>query len=172
VPLSEAQTYLDHLGACSPCYRDFLELQAKYRQRRTQMIFAVAASVLIVVVLASWAMLRQHNLQIAHTVLDLRERSIARGTERPSLQSPVEISRSTSRLDIYLPLGSSEGAYDVRFLNSRDETLLEASGVAKVQSGITVLPLNVTLSSLDRGYYTLQIRRAASDWSSFSLRLK
>src|SRR5215470_2023799 len=54
--LSEAEKWLDHLGACSPCYRDFLELQAKYRQRRTRMIFAVAASVLIVVGVATWAM--------------------------------------------------------------------------------------------------------------------
>ena len=52
MPLSEAQTYLDHLTACSPCYRDFLELQAKYRKRRARMIFALAASVLIVVGLA------------------------------------------------------------------------------------------------------------------------
>jgi hypothetical protein len=52
MPLSQAESYLDHLTSCSPCYRDFLQLQTEYRKRRTRMIFAVAASVLIVAGLA------------------------------------------------------------------------------------------------------------------------
>ena len=46
------------------------------------MIFAVAASILIVVGLATWAVLRQHNQQIARAVIELRDRSMTRGTER------------------------------------------------------------------------------------------
>jgi hypothetical protein len=49
MPLSEAEKWLDHLTSCSPCYRDFLELQAGYRHRRMRTILAIAASILIVV---------------------------------------------------------------------------------------------------------------------------
>jgi hypothetical protein len=33
MPLSEAEERLDHLGSCSPCYRDYLYLQAANRKR-------------------------------------------------------------------------------------------------------------------------------------------
>jgi hypothetical protein len=109
MPLNEAETWLDHLGSCSPCYRGFLQLQTQHRQRRTRMIFAVAASVLIVVGLATWAMLRQHDQRFARAVVDLRDRSISRGTEPPPTEPPIEIGRDISALDIYLPLGPATG---------------------------------------------------------------
>src|SRR3989442_12087462 len=54
MPLSEAEKWLDHLGSCSPCYSDFSGFQAAYRSRRTRTLLAVAASILIVALLAGW----------------------------------------------------------------------------------------------------------------------
>jgi hypothetical protein len=171
MPLSEAQTYLEHLGACSPCYRDFLELQSKYRRRRARMIFALAASVLIVVGLATWAMMRQHNQQIARAVVDLRDRSMARGTETPPAEPPLEIPQNVSHLSIYLPLGSSDGSYDVRIISARSEPLSSGSGNAKLEKGVTIL--NIDLAPLSsRGSYLLQIRRKGSEWISFPLQVR
>ena len=34
VPLAEAEKWLDHLGSCSPCYRDFSQFQKTYQLRR------------------------------------------------------------------------------------------------------------------------------------------
>ena len=173
MPLSEAQKYLDHLGACSPCYRDFLELQAKYRQRRARMIFAVAASVLIVAGLATWAILRRHsNEQVAHAVVDLRGRSMARGTEPPPTEPPLEIPRNASHLDIYLPLGSSDGPYDVRITSLQGEPLVLGSGEAKTEQGLTLLRANLRTSSASPGNYLLHIRRHDSDWVSFSVEIR
>ena len=47
MPLSEAEKWLDHLGSCSPCYRDYLDLRAASRQRLQRALFAVAAGVLL-----------------------------------------------------------------------------------------------------------------------------
>jgi hypothetical protein len=171
MPLSEAQTYLDHLGACSPCYRDFLGFQAKYRQRRTRTIFAVAASVLIVVGLATWAILRPHNRQIASAVVDLRDRSMARGTEPPTTEPPLEIPRNVSQLEIYLPLGSSEGPYDVRVTSVLGEPLISGSGEAKLERGLTRLHVNLSTSA-SPGKYLLQIRRHGAEWVSFSAQIR
>src|SRR5262249_42743819 len=156
------QKYLDHLGACSPCYRDFLELQAKYRQRRTRMILAVAAGGLIVVGLGSWAVLRRRNKQIV-CVVDLWGRAIARGAERPPSEPPLGIPRNVSHLDIYLPLGSSEGAYDVRVTSATGESLVSEAGQAKIERGLTVLRVDIRISSARPGHYILQIRRHGSD---------
>lgn len=172
MPLSEAEPYLDHLTSCSPCYRDFLRLQTEYRQRRTRMIFAVAASVLIVVGLATWAMLRQQDQKFARSVVDLRGRSMTRGTERPPTEPPLEIPRNVSQLEIYLPLGSSEGLYDVRVASVQGEPLLSRTGTAKVEQGLTVLRLDMKMSLARPGNYLLQIRRPASEWGSFPLQVR
>lgn len=175
MPLSQAESYLDHLTSCSPCYRDFLQLQREHRQRRTRMIFAVAASVLIVAAIATWAVIYRHgsNLQVARSVVvDLRNHSMARGTEPLPSEPPLEISRSVSHLDIYLPFGSSDGPYDFRISTAREEVLRTGSGFAKVQEGITALPVDVNLSSVSPDLYILQIRKVGSEWNSYSLRLR
>jgi hypothetical protein len=172
MPLSQAESYLDHLSSCSPCYRDFARLQADYRQRRARMIFAVAASVLIVVGLSTWAMLRHHDWQMARAVVDLRERSIARGTEPPPTEPPLEIPRTVSHLEIYLPLGSSDGPYDVRIAAATGNPLYTGSGVAHVRAGITLLPIDIDLASANLGLYVLEIRKAGSEWNSYPLRIQ
>jgi hypothetical protein len=172
MPLPEAQKYLDHLGACSPCYRDFLELQRKYRQHRARMIFAAAASVLIVVGLATWAVLRQQNKQIASAVVDLRDRSIARGTEPSLSERPLEISRVVSRLEIYLPLGSGDGAYDVRVTTRRGETIFAGTSEAVVSGGITHLQVEADFSASKPGLYDLQLRKRGAEWASYPLKIK
>lgn len=136
------------------------------------MIFAVAASVLIVVGLATWAMLRQQDQKFARSVVDLRGRSMTRGTERPPTEPPLEIPRNVSQLEIYLPLGSSEGLYDVRVASVQGEPLLSRTGTAKVEQGLTVLRLDMKMSLARPGNYLLQIRRPASEWGSFPLQVR
>ena len=171
MPLSEAQAYLDHLSSCSPCYRDFLQLQAQYRQRRTRIIFAVAASVLVVVGLATWAMLRQHDQRFVRVIVDLRDRSMSRGTE-PLSEPPVKIPRNASHLEIYFPVGSSEGQYDVKIVTANGKSLFTGVGRAEVEQGVTTLRVNVSLSTVPPGPYTLQLRRVGSEWASYPLHLE
>jgi len=174
MPLAEAEKWLDHLGSCSPCYRDFSQLREAYRHRRTRMIFAVAASVLIVAAIATWAVVRrQNNMQIARTmVVDLRSRSMARGTEPLPTEPPLEVGHNVSRLEIYLPLGSSEGPYDLRVSNLNGEPLFTGAGIAKIQQGITSLSVEINLSTAKPGLYVLQLRRVGSQWNSYALRIR
>jgi hypothetical protein len=171
MPLSEAQTYLDHLSSCSPCYRDFLAVQAGYRHRRTRLIFALAASLLIVIGVATWAMLRQNNEHLARAVVDLRDRSMARGTEPPPNEAPLEIPRKASQLEIYLPLGSAEGTYELRIITARGDPLISVGGNAQLEQGVTVLRLALKTALPASGRYVLEIRRRAAEWASFPLEI-
>src|SRR5262249_1148054 len=83
MPLSDGEKWLNHLGSCSPCYRDFSAFRAAYQRYRTRSVLAIAASILIVTILGGWALfLRQKEPLVAQTaVLDLRNRSTPRGTE-------------------------------------------------------------------------------------------
>ncbi len=169
--MAQAEPYLDHLTSCSPCYRDFLQLQSQHRQRRTRMIFAVAASVLIVAGLATWAVLRQHNSDQITAVVDLRDRSMTRGVEPPR-EPPVQIPRNVARLEIYLPLGSSDGPYDVRITSIRNETVFSGTSDAKLDRGLTVLRIALPAPWTTRGSFVLQVRKQAAEWVSFPLEIR
>jgi hypothetical protein len=136
------------------------------------MIFAVAASILIMVGVATWAFLRPRDQHIARAVLDLRNRSMARSTSPPPTEPPLEVSHNLSNLEIYLPLGSSDGPYDVRLATTAGEPLVAVTDTARIGEGITTFTLKVDLSSVSPGLYVLQLRKAGSEWNSFALRIR
>ncbi len=174
MPLAEAEKWLDHLTSCSPCYREFSELQAGYRHRRMQTILAIAASILIVVGVAGWALFfRQKGPPVVQTaVLDLRNRSIPRGTEPNPGEQPLEVSREVRHLDVYLPLGSAEGPYEMRIATTAGSEVFATRGVASLKGGVTSIQTVVDLSSASSGQYIFQVRRANSEWNSYPLMLR
>ena len=175
MPLPQADKWLDHLGSCSPCYRDFLQFQAANRARRKRTLLAIAASILIVASLVGWVLVRQQKQQplVAQTaVLDLRNRSVPRGTEPDPDEPPLELNRAATSWNIYLPLGSSEGFYDVQLVTSSGRSLLAVSNTARVENGITSLQVVADLSSATPGRYTLQIRRSGLEWSTYVLAIR
>ena len=174
VPLAQAEPWLDHLTSCSPCYRDFSRFREAFALRRKRVFLAVAASILIVASLAGWALAHRHEeTQYAQTaVLDLRNRSVARGTEPNPGEPPLELSRAVSRLSIYLPLGSPEGPYELRIVRLSGEPLASTNGIAKVTNYIPTLPVIINLASYHSGRYILQVRKVGLEWSSYPLLLR
>lgn len=174
MPLAEAEKWLDHLGSCSPCYSDFSQIRKTHELRRRRTMIAVAASLLIAAGIASWVWLQKYNegMVVQTAVLDLRNHSVSRGTEPLPTEPPLEVGRNVSRLEIYLPLGSSEGPYDLRVSNLNGEPLFTGTGAAKIQQGLTSLPVKINLSMAKPGLYVLQLRRVGSEWNSYALRIR
>jgi len=174
MPLAEAEKWLDHLTSCSPCYRDFSELQAGYRHRRMRTTLAIAASILIVVGVAGWALFFKQKgpAVVQWAVLDLRNRTVPRGGEATPGEQTLEVSREVKRLNIYLPLGSAEGPYEIRIATTAGSAIFTTNGVASLKDGVTSIEAAVDLSSASSGRYVLQIRRPNSEWSSYPLLLR
>lgn len=174
MPLSEAEKWLGHLGSCSPCYADIKQLQEERDSRQRRILLAVAAGILLAVAVSGWALLhkRSENLTAQTAVLDLRNRSVARGGETNPNEQPLELTRTTKNLKISLPLGSSEGPYDVRIVTPSGEELARSSGTATVSNHVDSLELSLTLDSLRPGQYVLQVRRPDSEWVSYPLLLR
>ena len=172
--LSEAEKWLGHLGSCSPCYDDFRKLRGSFQQARRRTILAVAASILVVASAFAWWVIRSNDeIPIAQsTVVDLRNRSTARGPEAVPNEPPLEIRRNASHLNILLPLGSSEGTYEVRIVTDSGESVAATTGTAKLSNQITSLEAVLNISSAHPGHYVLQVRRDALDWNSYPLVLK
>jgi hypothetical protein len=174
MPLTEAEKWLDHLTSCSPCYGDFTELQTGYRQRRMQTVLAIAASILIVAGIAGWALLfKQKGPPTVQTgVLDLRNRSVARGGEPTPGEQPLEVSRAVKHLNVHLPLGSAEGPYEMRMVTTAGSPIFTTNGVASLKDGVTSIQVVVDLSSASSGRYVLQVRSPNSEWNSYPLLLR
>ncbi len=174
MPLSESEKWLDHLGSCSPCYSDFSAFRAAYQRYRTRSVLAIAASILIVALLAGWALFfREKEPLVAQTaVLDLRNRSIPRGTETNPTEQPLEIARNVAHLKIYLPLGSSDGDYAIRISGPEEKTVFATNGKASMQQGIMSLAVDMNLSPASPGLYLFQLQKAGSGWSSYPLRVR
>jgi hypothetical protein len=174
MPLAEVEKWLDHLGSCSPCYRDFSELRKvrEVQQRRT--LLAIAASILVAVGIASLALVQRHNQSlVAQTaVLDLRSRSVSRSPEPNPGEQPLELRRRFSQLNIDLPLGSPEGVYEVRIVTTFGDSLLDMGGTARLNDGITTLQVREVEFIARPGPYILQIRKAPSEWNSYPLVLR
>jgi hypothetical protein len=132
------------------------------------------AGILLAVGVLGWALLHKRNESfVAQTaVLDLRDRSVARGGEPTPGEQPLELSRAVKHLNVYLPLGSAEGPYDLRIAPTGGTAVVATSGVASLKDGVTSIEATVDLSSASSGRYVLQIRKPNSEWNSYPLLLR
>lgn len=105
-------------------------------------------------------------------VLDLRDWSLARGTEANAEQNPLELNRAAKRLTILLPLGNGEGNYQVRIVSSSDKPGGTIDADAKLKGGVTSFQIGVSLSSSPPGRYVLQIRKVGLTWNSYPIVLR
>jgi hypothetical protein len=174
MPLDEADRWLDHLGSCSPCYGDFSEFRKAYESRGKRTLLAIAASILVFACIAGWVLLQRHNetLVTQTAVLDLRNRSVSRGTEPNPPEPPLVVNRAARHWNIYLPLGSTEGTYEIRIVMDSGRLLLAATGEATLVSGIASLPVDVNLGSKNFGRCNLEMRKNTGNWNSFPLVLR
>ena len=104
-------------------------------------------------------------------VLDLSQYSAERGetTNRPI---PLQLSRSAKRVVVYLPLGSKEDTYELAIFKDTGEPLVEVQGVARRQGHLIALRVDVSLSSIPAGQYSLALRRNGFGWVRYPLQLR
>ena len=142
-------------------------------QRRRALILVATAAVLLFAV-GGWLWVRgRHSVVTTDTaVLDLRERSVARGqSESGTGQAPLQIARTARHLVLDLPIGSKEGPYDVGVLTEKGDQILSTTGVAQLQNQVTNLTVEVDLHSVHPGLYSLGVRRSGLEWTQYPIRV-
>jgi hypothetical protein len=174
---------LDHLPHCSPCFTEFVEFRNQARRRRIlTRVCALAAAVALTVV-AGWYMLRPRQVPPSQIVatnrpeafkdfrINLQNRSVPRGERAPS-DKPLTVPREQLRLSIELPLASEPGLYEAQILAAPDRPLVQASGTATMNDGLTVLIIQADLRSIPPGRYFLGFRRPPWDWTYIPIALE
>ena len=173
VPLAEADRWLDHFSSCSPCFQEFTQFRKQAVDRRRTQVWLAAAAVLVFAV-AGWLWVRTRpSVQTSATVvLDLRERSLARG-ENPTDAKEValEIPRTAKHLIMDLPIGSKEGSYDLALLNEAGDEVSRASGTATLEDHIVILRADIDVRNLSPGLYFLGLRQLGPEWSRYPTRV-
>jgi hypothetical protein len=173
VPLAEADRWLDHFSSCSPCFQEFTHFRKQAVDRRRTQVWLAAAAVLIFAV-AGWLWVRTRpSVQTSATVvLDLRDRSVARGENSPETkQLALEIPRTAKHLVIDLPIGSKEGSYDLALLNEAGDEVLRATGTATLQNQIVILRADIDIGNVSAGFYFLGVRQPGLEWSRYPTRV-
>ena len=174
VPLAEADRWLDHFSSCSPCFQEFTQFrkQAVDGRRRAQLWLAAAAVLLFAVAGWLWVRTRPSVQTSATVVLDLRERSVARGeNSAETKQLALEIPRTAKHLVIDLPIGSKEGSYDLALLNEAGDEVLRATGTATLENQIVILRANIDIGNVSAGFYFLGVRQPGLEWSRYPTRV-
>ena len=175
IPLSQADQWLNHLSACTPCFQDFrrFRIEAAAGKRRIFQMALAAAAVLLIVIGGLLFLRSRPSVQTATVTIDLRELSVARGESPPEMnQSPIELSRQAKHLVLDLPVGSKEGSYELAILGSSGEEIRSATGVAQLENHTVVLNANIDLAAISPGPYFLGVRQPGLEWSRYPVRVK
>ena len=119
-----------------------------------------------------WVRSRPSGQTAAVVVLDLRGRAAARGGSTSETSQPsLEVPRNARSLNLELPIGSNEGAYDVALLNPSGAELFRTSATAKLEDHIVVLRADVDLAGISPGSYFLGLRQPGLEWMRFPIRV-
>lgn len=170
--------WIEHLGTCTPCFREYREFRKQVEWRQRAAYVGVAAAVVVVVLCIGWwrwgsgrpVVITVHN----HIVADMRNRLILRGSQGTGPgQGPLVFLRGLDDLSFYLPEGSRAGTYEVAvFRKELGAPLATATGVATMENGMTAMNTRLDLSRFAPGQYLLGIRVSGADWSYSPLVIK
>jgi len=142
--------------------------------RRRRVLTWVATAAVLLFAVGGWLLVRgRHSAETTDTaVLDLRERSVARGQGQSETgHAPLEIPRTAKHLILDLPIGSKEGPYEVGLLSETGDEMLRATGIAQLHDHVTNLRVDVDLGSVRPGAYSLGIRQPDLQWTRYPIRV-
>jgi len=166
--------WTEHLGTCSPCFREYTEFCKQVEWRRNAAYIGVAAAVLVVLSFAWWGWRSRHSVVItahSHVVADLRNRLTLRGEQGTEPGTgPLVFKRGIDEVSVYLPEGSRAGTYEVAvFREDLGEPLVSTTSQATLEKDMTVLNAALDLSRIPAGRYLFGIRLPGIEWSYYPM---
>jgi hypothetical protein len=165
---------IEHLGTCSPCFREYTEFRKQVEWRRNAAYIGVAAAVLVVLSVAWWGWRSRRSVVItahSHVVADLRHRLTLRGEQNTEPGTgPLVFKRGIDDVSIYLPEGSRAATYEVAvFREDLGEPLVSTTSQATLEKDMTELNDTLDLSRAPSGHYLLGIRLPGVEWSYYPM---
>lgn len=186
MPLEEAEPWLDHFSRCSPCFREFEQLQLQARQLR-QLRWKLVAGVAVALCssLALWwtyshekAIRARSNqpsqsqpapqarlAQPPQVSLNFENALSQRDTDQQNSNAP-RLPRGPVEISIYLPAGSEPGRYEMELRGSEKASSPQVrfEGAANPEGARMVLKCSPDFSAMEPGTYILALRCNGGRW--------
>ena len=166
--------WIEHLGTCSPCFREYTEFREDYKRLRFRRVASMAACVVGVAAVVVWLVVN-HLVGPGHlqpVTIDLSSYAALRGPEGNAPTPPVQLSRGYLNLTLYLPAGSEPGTYDVQVVREPGQPIWSARGEATFENYKARLRVKADLRRFSPGSYLLAFRRLDRSWTYVPLVLK
>ncbi len=176
----------EHLVQCSPCYREFRQLQQEVTQASAGVAAAKsrarvlgAAAVILIVLGGAWWLTRGDTgkrpgqiVPVAANTpvqarLDLRQFAVVRSDQSPPATGAVELPATVVDVTLLLPVGSEPGDYDVQVLDGEQRSKGDATGTAVIIDFITTLSVRLNLVGVATGPYQLAVRHQGEAWRMY-----
>jgi hypothetical protein len=166
--------WIEHLGTCSPCFREYAEFRKQVEWRRIAAYTGMAAVVLVLLSFAWWGWRSSHPVVITapnRVIADLRNQLTLRGEQGTETgRGPLAFKRGINEVSIYLPEGSRAGTYEVAvFREDPGAPLASTISEATAEKGMAELNATLDLSRIGSGHYLLGIRLPGTEWSYYRL---
>jgi len=111
----------------------------------------------------------QRSPEVQIVLLDLRNQGVTRGANTQT-GGDLALPKGRLKLSISLPIGSEEGAYEVR-ISGRGQSQ-RAKGHASFKNHVTVLTIGVDTTTFEAGSYVLAIRQVGWGWYRYPVKMK
>jgi len=175
----------EHISHCSPCFREFLEFRQvamtarKRLVRRNRLMLAsvvFAAGIGVVVFWTGGSRLPAPPTIIAATVnVDLRPFGPARSEVEAAPQSKplaATLDRKAVRLVLSLPVGSDEGKYEVRVMDSELHAVMTNTASTAFADHVATLSVAFDFSRLSAGSYLLGVHGPDGSWRTYPVAIR
>jgi hypothetical protein len=175
----------EHISHCSPCFREFLEFRQvamtarKRLVRRNRLMLAsvvVAAGIGGVVFWTGGSRLPAPPTTVAAVIkVDLRPFGPARSEVETAPQSKplaATLNRQAVRLVISLPVGSDEGKYEVRVMDSELHPVMSNTASTAFTDHVATLSVAFDFSRLSAGSYVLGVHGPDGSWRTYPVAIR
>jgi hypothetical protein len=175
----------EHITHCSPCFWEFLGFRRELtdarkrlvRRNRIVLVSALAAAGIAGVAIWTGGL---HGIRTPTTVaavvrVDLRPFAPVRSeVQNPPVGTQVAatLSRRAIRLEISLPVGSDEGKYDVRLMDSELRPLMSSNAATAFTDHIVSLSVAFDLTRLAPGSYLLGVHGPDGNWRTYPVAIR
>ena len=168
----------DHVTHCSPCYREFLEFRNQIQAHRLHLVrrnrIILAFALCGIVSLSFWYWTTYQNrirrpLSEASFTIDLKPYSPTRSDSPPEVpaKNVTKLPRAAIRLQLLLPIGSMEGSYEVRLLDSDLRSIISQAAASSKVGTAPALIVPLDIATVSPGRYQIALRPPDGIWRTY-----
>ncbi len=175
----------EHVSHCSPCFKEFLELRQvamaarKRLVRRNRLVLASVVMVAGIGGVVFWTggtRLPAPPTTVAAVInVDLRPFGPARSEVEAAPQSKplaATLDRKAVRLVLSLPVGSDEGKYEVRVMDSELHAVMTNTASTAFADHVATLSVAFDFSRLAAGSYVLGVHGPDGSWRTYPVAIR